>query len=121
MEDFAAETGPVDFHISPKSVEGFRHDDRLWPIEVWIRVRTREGNEIPQVWEMYADPCEPEPWDEPLEREWRIRKLTLTELGRISPAECPARIISGCSPNDDESKFIVASWLAERDERGLNQ
>ena len=69
----------------------------------------------------YPDPCEPDPGREHLEREWRIRKLTLTELGRISPAECPARIISGCSLNDDESKFIAASWLAESDERGRSQ
>ncbi len=78
-------------------------------------------NESPQVWEMYPDPCVPDPGKEHLEREWRIRKLTLTELGRISPAECPTRIISGCSPNDDESKFIVASWLAGSDERGRSQ
>ena len=121
MEDFAVQTRPVDFYISPNSVARFQSDDRLWPVEVWIRVKIRDGNDIPQVWEMYVDPCDAEHGDEMLEREWRIRKITLTELRRISPAECPAGIISGCLPNDDESKFIVASWLAERDERGLNQ
>ena len=85
-------------------------------VEVWLKIQTHHGNQIPQVWEMYADPCDPEPGRDLLEREWRIRKLTLRELGRITPKECPERIIAGCAPDDDESKFIVACWLADRDE-----
>ena len=80
---------------------------------------THAGNEVPQVWELYVDPCNPEPGAGYLEREWRIRKLTLTELGRMPIGECPERNVASCTPDDDESKFILASWMAWRDtERG---
>ena len=50
MEAFVAQTRPVDFRISPKSVARFQDNDRLWPVEVWIR--THDGDEVTQVWEM---------------------------------------------------------------------
>ena len=119
MEQFAAQTKPLDHHISPKSMERFLDDDRLWTVLVWMRIPTHDGNEVPQVWEMYVDPCDPEPGAGYLVREWRIRKLTLTELGRVPPGECPERIMAGCTPDDDESKLILARWMAWRDtERG---
>ena len=59
------------------------------------------------------DPCDPEPGEECPEREWRIRKLTRMGLGRISPSEYPERIVAGCTP-DDESEYIVATWLTNR-------
>ena len=115
MAEFAAQTRPLDHHISPQSIVRFQDDDRLWPVEVWMRIPTHDGNEVPQVWEMYVDPCDPEPGAIHLEREWRIRKLTLTELGRMPIGECPERIMSGCSPDDDESKYLVACWMASNE------
>ena len=53
-----------------------------------------------------------------LERERRIRNLTLTELGGIPIGECPERIVAGCTPDYDESKFVFASWIAWRDTEG---
>ena len=116
MERFAAQTKPLDYHISSKSIARFLDDDRLGPVEVWIRVRTYHGNVVPQFWEMYADPCDPEPGGTFLERAWRIRKLTLRELGRLPIGECPERIVAGCTPDDDESKFIIACCMANSDE-----
>ena len=56
---------------------------------------------------MYPDPCCPHMGSQYTEREWRVRKLTLNELGRLNFAECPAGLAENIAAQDQESNFIV--------------
>ena len=100
--------GALDHQISPQSLEQFMRDDRVWPVELWMRFRNPEGHEQLALVRLHPDPCGPEPGRNILEREWMQRTVDHEHIQTIR--ECPERIIAGCRLERPMGRRHVTWW-----------
>ena len=112
IKQFAAETKPDAYHLSPESVARFRRDDRVWPASVWLRTPGEAGLALLQQWQIYPDPCHPQPDDDSdqLVRNWKIRRMIGCDNGTNSILECPEEIIASCDLSDLPERIMGAMW-----------
>ena len=117
VQRFAAETHPLQYHISPESVEHFQKDDRVWPVSIWIKAPGENGTGLLQHWQAYPDPCDPQPGDdsEPLVRNWRIRRMMDCENGTGTVRECPEEIIASCDLSGEPEHILGIMWQIDHD------
>ena len=106
----AEEFKALDHQLSPQSVERFQRNDRVWPVELWMKVRDEKGNHRLEMIQLYADPCDPGPGSGPLEREWRERDGGIRHGYIRTVKECPERIIAGCLMTTEIERSIAAWW-----------
>ena len=109
----AEDMGALDHHLSPQSLERFLQDDRVWPVEVWMKLRGPEGEERLALAQLHPDPCSPGPGKGPLEREWMLRVVNMDRRYVHTIRECPERIIAGCPMEGANGPLHEWSW--ERD------
>ena len=103
--------GTLDHQISPQSLERFLRDDRIWPVELWMKVRDPEGHERLTLVQLHPDPCGPEPGRNALEREWTQRSRDPEHSGYIRTIrECPERIIAGCRLERPMERLHATWW-----------
>ena len=108
--------GALDHQISPQSLERFLRNDRVWPVELWMKVRDPEGHERLTPVQFHPDPCGPEPGRNILEREWMQRTIDPKQCRHIQTIrECPERIIARCLMEKPMGRLHAMWW--ENDNR----
>lgn len=115
VKQFAAETRPDAYHLSPESVARFRRDDRVWPVSVWVKAPGAGGTGLLQQWQVYPDPCDPLPDADAdtLVRTWKIRRMIGCDNGTGNIQECPEEIISSCDLSGVPERVMGSIWQIE--------
>ena len=109
VEDFINQLKPLDCHLSDESLDRFICDDRLWPIDLWVKAPQHNGPGLLTRFQIYPDPCDPEYIDDQLVREWRIRIMDCSN-GISQSGECPERIIATCDLSDPMLDLMGRFW-----------
>ena len=110
VEEFVAQTRPLLHQVSERSVQRMLRDDRLWPVDLWMKAPQEGGPGTLQRWQLYPDPCDPGHPGDPMVREWAVRKMEIHEGGISAVSECPEEIMATCEINDPLMEAAVWIW-----------
>ena len=111
--DVAHEMGALDAEISPESLARFQQDQRVWPVELWMKVPAEGRQTRLEMVQFHPDPCQPNAGSETLERHWMQRNPGMEKRYIHTIRECPERIIQGSPPRGPIGWLNTYAW--ERD------
>ena len=107
---FVEQTKPLMHGVSRKSVERMLRDDRLWPVDLWMKSPQENGPGRLQRWQIHPDPCDPGHDRDPMVREWRIARMEGADGGVSAARECPEEIMGTCDRSDQVVDMLAKFW-----------